>query len=46
MRIGKASFHAGKCDGRRMVDGTRMDPQGGNDARKTLPLGTTARTRH
>ena len=42
-RIGKASFYAGKFDGRKMADGTRMDPQGDNAASKTLPLGTTAK---
>ena len=42
-RVGKASFYAGKFDGRKMADGTRMDPQGDNAASKTLPLGTTAK---
>ncbi len=42
-RVGKASIYAGKFEGRRMADGTRMDPQDDNAASKTLPLGTTAR---
>ena len=42
-RVGKASFYAGKFSGRKMADGTRMDPQGDNAASKTLPLGTTAK---
>ena len=42
-RVGQASFYAGKFDGRRMADGTRMDPQDDSAASKTLPLGTTAR---
>jgi rare lipoprotein A len=42
-RIGKASFYARKFAGRKMADGTRMDPHSDNAASKTLPLGTTAR---
>lgn len=42
-RIGKASFYAGKFSGRKMADGTRMDPRDDNAASKTLPLGTTAK---
>ena len=42
-RVGKASFYAGKFKGRRMADGTRMDPQDDSAASKTLPLGTTAK---
>ena len=42
-RTGKASFYAGKFSGRKMADGTRMDPQADSAASKTLPLGTTAR---
>lgn len=42
-RIGKASFYAGKFSGRKMADGTRMNPQNDNAASKTLPLGTTAK---
>ena len=41
-RIGKASFYARKFDGRKMADGTRMDPHDDTAASKTLPLGTTA----
>ena len=42
-RVGKASFYAGKFEGRRMADGSRMDPRADSAASKTLPLGTTAR---
>jgi rare lipoprotein A len=42
-RIGKASFYGGKFSGRKMADGTRMNPQNDNAASKTLPLGTTAK---
>ena len=42
-RTGKASIYANKFNGRRMADGTRMDPQDDNAASKTLPLGATAR---
>ena len=42
-RVGKASFYSSKFSGRKMADGTRMDPQGNNAASKTLPLGTTAK---
>jgi rare lipoprotein A len=42
-RIGKASFYARKFAGRKMADGTRMDPHSDSAASKTLPLGTTAR---
>jgi rare lipoprotein A len=42
-RVGKASVYAGRFSGRRMADGTRMDPQDDSAASKTLPLGTTAR---
>ena len=42
-RIGKASFYARKFNGRKMADGTRMDPQDDTAASKTLPLGTTAK---
>ena len=42
-RTGKASFYARKFAGRKMADGTRMDPRSDNAASKTLPLGTTAR---
>ena len=42
-RVGKASFYARKFAGRKMADGTRMDPHHDNAASKTLPLGTTAK---
>jgi rare lipoprotein A len=42
-RRGKASFYARKFAGRKMADGSIMEPQGDNAASKTLPLGTTAR---
>ena len=42
-RTGKASIYANKFNGRKMADGTRMDPRDDNAASKTLPLGTTAR---
>jgi rare lipoprotein A len=42
-RLGKASFYAQKFSGRKMADGTIMQPQSNNAASKTLPLGTTAK---
>jgi rare lipoprotein A len=42
-RVGKASYYGGKFVGRKMADGTRMDPHQDNAASKTLPLGTTAK---
>lgn len=42
-RRGKASFYARMFCGRRMADGTPMQPQSNNAASKTLPLGTTAK---
>jgi rare lipoprotein A len=42
-RIGKASYYANRFAGRKMADGTRMDPEDDNAASKTLPLGTRAR---
>jgi rare lipoprotein A len=42
-RRGKASFYAQKFSGRKMADGTVMQPQSNNAASKTLPLGTTAK---
>jgi rare lipoprotein A len=42
-RVGKASFYAKKFNGRKMADGTRMNPQHAIAASKTLPLGTTAK---
>ena len=43
IRLGKASFYAQKFSGRKMADGTPMQPQSNNAASKTLPLGTTAK---
>jgi rare lipoprotein A len=42
-RRGKASFYARQFSGRKMADGTVMQPQSDNAASKTLPLGTTAK---
>ena len=42
-RIGTASVYAHRFAGRKMADGTRMDPRADNAASKTLPLGTEAR---
>src|SRR5688572_8976848 len=42
-QVGKASFYADKFAGRKMADGTPMDPKDDNAASKTLPLGTKAR---
>ena len=42
-RVGRASIYAGKFQGRKMADGTRMNPQDDSAASKTLPLGTTAK---
>ena len=42
-RVGVASFYAKRFAGRKMADGTRMDPNGDNAASRTLPLGTRAR---
>jgi rare lipoprotein A len=42
-RVGQASFYAQSFAGRKMADGTRMDPHGANAASRTLPLGTTAK---
>ena len=42
-RTGKASVYASKFNGRKMADGTRMDPRDDNAASKTLPLGSTAK---
>ncbi len=41
-RTGKASFYAKEFAGKKMADGTPMQPQENNAASKTLPLGTTA----
>ena len=42
-RIGTASVYAHRFAGRKMADGTRMDPHDDNAASKTLPLGTEAK---
>jgi rare lipoprotein A len=42
-RTGIASFYAKMFYGRKMADGTPMDPEGDNAASRTLPLGTRAR---
>ncbi len=42
-RVGVASFYAERFAGRKMADGTPMDPHGDNAASRTLPLGTRAR---
>jgi rare lipoprotein A len=42
-RVGKASFYAKRFAGKKMADGTLMQPHGDNAASKTLPLGTTAK---
>ncbi|HZY19111.1 MAG TPA: septal ring lytic transglycosylase RlpA family protein [Ramlibacter sp.] len=42
-QVGKASFYARRFAGRKMADGTVMDPRDDNAASKTLPLGTKAR---
>jgi rare lipoprotein A len=42
-RIGNASYYAKMFAGRKMADGTRMQPTDNNAASRTLPLGTTAK---
>ena len=42
-QVGKASYYARKFAGRKMADGTPMDPRDNNAASKTLPLGTKAK---
>jgi rare lipoprotein A len=42
-RVGKASFYAPMFAGRKMADGTKMNPRDDNAASRTLPLGTTAK---
>jgi rare lipoprotein A len=39
---GEASYYGKEFYGRKMADGTRMDPQSNIAASKTLPLGTKA----
>lgn len=41
-RFGKASYYAKKFAGRKMADGTPMNPASNAAASKTLPLGTKA----
>lgn len=43
VRHGKASYYHQKFAGRKMADGTPMDPDSNIAASKTLPLGTVAR---
>lgn len=45
-RVGKASIFAKKFAGKKMADGSKMDPEGDNAASRTLPLGTTAKVTH
>lgn len=42
-RRGQASYYGGKFKGRKMADGSRMNPSANSAASKTLPLGTVAR---
>ncbi|TFW08954.1 septal ring lytic transglycosylase RlpA family protein [Oxalobacteraceae bacterium OM1] len=42
-RKGKASYYADRFAGRKMADGTPMNPHANIAASRTLPLGTTAR---
>jgi rare lipoprotein A len=42
-RVGIASVYAHRFSGKKMADGTRMDPHDDNAASKTLPLGTEAK---
>ena len=42
-RVGKASFYARRFAGRKMADGTPMNPKEHVAASKTLPLGTEAK---
>lgn len=41
-QVGKASYYSRKFAGKRMADGTRMNPDSNVAASKTLPLGTKA----
>jgi rare lipoprotein A len=41
-RAGTASLYDTKLAGKKMADGSKMNPGGDNAASKTLPLGTTA----
>jgi rare lipoprotein A len=42
-RKGKASYYGRQFHGKKMADGTPMNPNSNTAASKTLPLGTTAR---
>lgn len=42
-QTGKASYYSHRLSGRKMADGTRLNPRSNAAASKTLPLGTTAR---
>ena len=42
-QVGQASVYAGKFAGRKMADGTRMNPNHAVAASRTLPLGSQAR---
>lgn len=42
-QTGKASYYAKKFHGKKMADGTPMNPDSNVAASKTLPLGTTAK---
>ena len=42
-QVGQASVYAGKFAGRKMADGTRMNPSHDVAASKTLPLGSKAK---
>ncbi|HJV85439.1 MAG TPA: septal ring lytic transglycosylase RlpA family protein [Noviherbaspirillum sp.] len=42
-RRGKASYYARNFHGKKMADGTPLNPQSNAAASKTLPLGTTAK---
>jgi rare lipoprotein A len=42
-QVGTASVYARKLAGRKMADGTRLDPKDHVAASKTLPLGTEAK---
>lgn len=43
---GKASYYSHRLSGRKMADGTRLDPASNAAASKTLPLGTKARVKN
>lgn len=45
-RRGKASFYADKFAGRKMADGTPMDPDSNIAASRTLPIGTKAEVKN